>query len=641
MKMPILLSGHTMAPAQMLRPQSMQITLRADGLSGASMVLDDESPDVPIGSWVQVWAPNGEMTVMYVKSRKRDYTGGTMTITLEHTFGMLAEMVVFGEVTPETMSGTEGATTCTVTQAITYLLGQQTENLWQLDECDFSDAQGWKFTNSDIYNDLNSLTDAIIDCQWEFDQESLPWKVSLKEWPTSSTMEMRRSRNLDTLQITLDKSGMYTRVYPTGKNNLHIDEVNSNVSYLDQNTATYGVIANVITDSSIGDAGLLKAWAQKQLDKNSRPKVSVKISGYELSMATGESMDRLTIGRLCRIPLPEYGETVTERLTELAWRDAIMNPEAVNCTLANELKTVTGILNEQARGGGGGSKKANTAHDCELEEEKDKIEEFDNADIWINRDSVWAVCAQYDVITQGDDKHVRLKEGALLEIYRDGIYETVGSIISDQDTQIGLLDDWIDDFEGSALWTQQDNITAVCGEYSVVNYTEEGVRKKKLKINNGTGLVLTRNDTEYGVYDSGNLTAGIIVDKINGGTVSINAEHIELDGATVAASLYSENVEVQAFEAYGEVVCHESLDCGSIDTATIVCDDVDTDTITIDGSAAEWKSITVRNVTLSNSHAFRYESTTGASYGTVNGRIVTGSSDTTIYYLGKTQAQQQ
>lgn len=433
-KMPILLSGHSMTPAGVLRPQSMSLNMRTDGLSSASIVLDEGNPDVSIGAWVQIWAPNGEMCVMYVKNRKKDYITGLITLSLEHTFGLLQAMVVFGEVTAATMSGTQGATTCTVFQAITYLLNQQTEALWTMDisDCDFSDAQGWKFTNSDIYGDLNSLTDAIMDCQWEFDQSVFPWKLKLKAWPVSSTMEMRRNRNLESLKVTQDRSGMYTRVYPTGKNNLHIDAANSGVSYLDRNTATYGVVAQVITDSTIATAELLKAWALKQLKKNAEPKYTVSITGYDLSESTGETMDHLVTGRLCRIPLPEYSTTVTERLTELSWKDCIKQPDAVTCTLANELKTITGVLNEQARGGGGGGKKANTEHDCELQENEEWVEEFENTDLWINQDSIWAVCGAYEVTTWVDEhgvthKKLKMIDGTALTIERNhteyGIYD--------------------------------------------------------------------------------------------------------------------------------------------------------------------------------------------------------------------------
>lgn len=614
MRMPQLLSGHTMTPAGILRPVSMQLSLKMDGLSTASIVLDSESPDVAIGAWVQIWAPNGEMCVMYVKNRKKDYITGNLTLTLEHTFGLLEEMVVFGEVTAETMSGTVGATTCSVFQAITYLLNQQTETLFTMAaaDCDFSDAQGWKFTNSDIYSDMNTLTDAIQNCQWEFNQESLPWALKLKAWPLASTMEMRRNRNLETLQITYDRSGMYTRVYPTGKNNLHIDSVNNNVSYMDQNTGIYGVIANVITDSTIGDANLLKAWAQKQLARNSVPKVSVSISGYELSQATGESLDKFIIGRMCRIPLPEYGETVMERMSELTWKNCIAQPEDVTVTLANELKTITGVLNEKARSGGGGSKKANTEHDCELEEDEVKIEEFDNSDIWINRDNIWAVCAQYDVITDSQGKHIRLKDGALLEINRDGIYQTVGTIISDQDASIGALDTWVDTFEGSALWTQRDNITGVCGEYEVVYYTESGVRKKKLRIKNGTGLVMQRNGADFGVYDDGTLTGGICISKINSDSGNpIYSSRVDLTGYVTTTMMES------AFQDIAQATIGQLTVSGSL--------------FTFDGYDVDWKSQYIL-YSLNYDSYHNYDTTDAGNH---RARYATGANGTTIYYMGR------
>jgi phage minor structural protein len=569
MRMPILLSGHTMTPAGALRPQSFQLSMRTDGLSSGTLVLDPDNPEVIVGSWIQVWAPNGEMCVMYVKNRKKDYVTGNVTLTLEHTFGLLQGMVVFGEVTPETMSGTTGAETCTVSQAITYLLGQQAENLWTManGDCDFTDAQGWKFTNSDIYNDLNSLTDAIEDCQWEFDQSVFPWKLKLKEWPTASTMELRRNRNLDTMNVTLDRSGMYTRVYPTGKNNLHIDSVNNNIPYLDRHTSTYGVIANVITDSTIKDPNLLKAWAKKQLKRNSVPKVSVTISGYELSQATGESMDKLITGRLCRIPLPEYGETVTERLIELSWRDCIAQPDAVTCTLANELKTITGVLNERARGGGGGGKKNNTEHDCELEKDEDKIEMFENSDIWINRDSIWAVCGQYEVVTHPD---------------------------------------------GS----------------------------KELIVVEGTALKLRREGTEWGVYDEGKLTGGIMIQKINDETVlTISADRIDIQGVVNSLSAY--DIEVRSLNVLVNCEIIGYLDVGQriATTGTVQAGTVDTDVLIVDGTTYTYHTKGV--VTDVQPHYYgTYQLATTADGSTVNGYVqmtpmsyITVSYDT-IHYLG-------
>ena len=71
-KMPILLAGHTMNPAAVIRPLAMGQQWRADSLSTASMELDDESPEVAIGDWIKLYAPNGMSGVFYVKGIKQD-----------------------------------------------------------------------------------------------------------------------------------------------------------------------------------------------------------------------------------------------------------------------------------------------------------------------------------------------------------------------------------------------------------------------------------------------------------------------------------------------------------------------------------------------------------------------------------------
>jgi len=145
------------------------------------------------------------------------------------------------------------------------------------------------------------------------------------------------------------------------------------------------------------------------------------------------------------------------------------------------------------------------------------IEDFENTDLWVNRDTIWAVSGAYQVWTDPTTrtKHIQLKDGALLEVDRgDGIYSTVGSSYAIEQVN----NEVVNVIEGSALWTQRNGITGVCGEFSVITDPQTG--KKRLKIANGTGLVMTRNNAEYGVYDDGTLTGGVCVEKINDGTTT-------------------------------------------------------------------------------------------------------------------------
>ena len=540
MILPVKLAGHTMSPAGQIHPISMSQSWRTDGLSSCTItIMIDDEIQLALGDWVLVTSPHGHMSgVFYVKNVKTNYINQQVTISLEHTFGLLQEVVAFGEITPETIGGT-GVTTTNINTAINYMLNFQTERLWNLYQNDYPDiSQGWKFTHQDVYSALETIKDNVPDCQWEFDQSSLPWKLSLKAFPTTAIMEMRMSRNIESMSVTLDRSQMYTRVYPTGKKNLHIDSVNGGSSYLEKNTAQWGVISQVLTDSTIDSATLLKNWAQTNLDKHSVPSVSVTVGGLDLSEATGEPLDALQIGRLCRIPLPEYDMTVTERIVELSWSNCIVSEDQVQVTLADELKTIQGVLYQLTKSGHHG-KKANTSKDCDLEEHEEKIEEFDNSDIWVNRDSVWAVCGQYNVITDGDGNvHLQIKDGGFLEVERDGVYETVGTsqaITEVKDTVTNTI-------LGSALWTQRNNITGVVGEFDVVGTGAN----RRLVVKSGGGLKVERNNVEYGIYDSGNLDAGVIVEKLSNGTTTtkIKSDYITLDGEAVADSLLNEELYI-------------------------------------------------------------------------------------------------
>ena len=371
MKNPVLLVDEQMDPAAILYPQKMQLSMRVNGQSTCAMTLGPDSPEIAVGRLIQLWAPNDDMCVMYVKGRRRDYTTGLQELTLAHAFGLLSDVIAFGEIKPGDMSGTASDLKVSAEDAIEYMLSKQTTEYWTLYNCAFEDEEPWKFTNSDVYSALGSIADAIEGCQWSFNFDTKPWELSLVPIPdvTDVDIELRKDRNISSLKINYDRSQMYTRAYPTGKNDIHIDSVNSNVSYVDSSTvSTYGVICKVITDSTIDDPGLLKKWAKKQVKRNGVPKITVTVDGYELYKLTGESLDHMGVGLMCRMTIPDMlSAPVVQRMTELTWQDCISAPKKVTCTLANDLYTMTGILVEQvAKKGGAGSRRANTEHDNEL-----------------------------------------------------------------------------------------------------------------------------------------------------------------------------------------------------------------------------------------------------------------------------------
>lgn len=85
----------------------------------------------------------------------------------------------------------------------------------------------------------------------------------------------------------------------------------------------------------------------------------------------------------------------------------------------------------------------------------------------------------------------------------------------------------VEAIQGSALWNQRDNITGVAGEFEIVT---DAQGNKRIIVKSGGGLKVLRNNVEFGVYDSGNLNGGIIVNKLNDGTVvtKISGDVIDL-----------------------------------------------------------------------------------------------------------------
>ena len=338
MKNPILLDGHTLSHRAVLWPVSMGIKRLADGLTTVSMTLPPGSPDIALGDWLRVTTPQDEALVLRVTSVKRDTAqGGAIALSAEHFFGILKDSVTGKTINEEQAEITAGDALCA-------LLAAQKEPVWTLGRCEFAQALPWSFPNSSIYNNLSSLTESLEDPQWEFDLSALPFRASLVRRPTTTACEMRLSRNISTASITIDRTGMVTRLYPVGNGELGISAVNGGVPYIERNTAQYGVIEETVTNSAIDNDAALLAWARAQLARNCVPAVSISITGREISGRTGVALDRLAVGTVCSVALPEEKLTVEARITALEWPDAVAGEEDVRVTLANEHRTVQGIL---------------------------------------------------------------------------------------------------------------------------------------------------------------------------------------------------------------------------------------------------------------------------------------------------------
>ena len=346
----ILLRGHSLEKKAWFRPEAMGLNLEERN-STATVTLGPEAPEITVNDWLRDDTEPGKGIVWRVKTVSESVETRTRTVNLEHVVQSLKDLVLFGEHGPAAITGDKKATKCTAAQAARYAL--QGQNEWKLGDLEENPENPYSFNGENLLSCLETITASIPDMQWEYDLSSMPFTLHIRKQPTGFQSEMRMSRNITTLRRQIDRSRMYTRIYPIGKNNIHVDG-----DYLSKNDGIYGIICKVETDQSQDTKAKLKAWAQERLNRHCEPLVTDTITGLDLSRATGEALDAITVGRRCRVPLPEYGTSLTERVVKLSWSDKVKEPEKVTVTLANQLEDVASIINSIQKASGGGGKAA-------------------------------------------------------------------------------------------------------------------------------------------------------------------------------------------------------------------------------------------------------------------------------------------
>lgn len=333
----ILLSGHTLGVANRFRAESMQLTLD-ERSSSCTFTVGPEAPGIGMNNWLKIESGPGSGIVWRVKSVTQDYVTNTRTITMEHAIQILRDYILFGEHTPEMIGGTTHVASGT---AARYVLDRQ--DVWQLGDIEDTEYMGYHFNGDNLFSAMETITKSLDAIQWEYDFSSMPFTLHLRKHPGGFDSEMRMQRNIVNMQRTIDRSRLFTRFYPIGLDDLHLP----GEGYMSRNEDIWGVICKVETDQTRNEQIDLEIWANERLEKHSNPLVTITVTGLDLSASTGEPLDHIVLGRQCRVPLPDYGTTLTERVVKLSWADAIAEPEKVTVTLANQIEDVAAVMNRQ------------------------------------------------------------------------------------------------------------------------------------------------------------------------------------------------------------------------------------------------------------------------------------------------------
>lgn len=495
----ILLNGKSLTPARKVPLEAMSLQLKER--DSTAVITPADMTGIKIGSWLKNENAPGAGIVWRVRSIGTAYATNTPTVQLEHAVSILKDELLFGEHKAAQITGDSRETECTAEAAIRYILKRSPE--WTLGRFDFGNVRNpYRFDGETLFEALQTVTNSLDDAWWSYDFSSCPFKLNITKQNTAVSSELRAGRNLNAITKNIDKSGMYTRFYPIGKNNLHISG-----DYVERNASTYGVVSKVETDQSIDSESELRRWANERLKKHAQPTVTIDVDGLELADATGEKMDRLTLGTVCRIPLPEFGTTMTERIVGLTYNDKLNQPEVVKVTLANQKNDVAKIIAEMIRGGGGGGRAA-------AEKAEEDLAWFEDTNDHV------AMCAKGIV---GRDENGEPNWEVLSRLVVDG---------NGLDSQVREVKEGVE-LNSSRITQTQKEITLEVNERKSQDST---MSSKISQLSNKISLVVTEKNGKD-VIDTASIVLGI--NNQTGSYVRIKANTINLDGYATATELNS------------------------------------------------------------------------------------------------------
>ena len=614
-----LLSGHSLTVADRFKPEKMQLSL-SERTGTAAITAGPDAPAIAVGDWLKDETNPGAGIVWRVKSVDTDYATNTRTINCEHMINSLKDRIMFGEITPKNITGNNNAENCWASQAAAYIISYQSD--WRLGSLSPDVSNPYNFNGDDLHSALETVSSSLTNPWWQFDFSSYPFTLSIIQPDANVQCEMRMDRNIKTLRRLIDRTRMYTRFYPIGKNDLHIDG-----EYVSRNEEIYGVVSKVETDGEKDTQAKLIAWANERLNNHAEPMVTVTVSGLELADATGEPLDRLTLGTMCRVPLPEYGTTITERITKLNWSDKIADPESVSITMANQVEDVASIVNalKKSSSGGGRSQAKKEGEDHAWMVDTDEhVGLVAEAVAGPGADQDWSRVSSIFVDGEGIHQKVVKTQGdvvtafAAIEVNENKISQEVSTRIS-ENTEL------------SSRITQTS--TAITQEVTARINSESQLSSRITQTANSITAEVTRATTAEGNLSSRitvnaqgietKVSKNGVISSINQSaeSVTINASKINLTGYVTASDLASTNAAIDNLKTGVTAATY-------IKTGQFLISD---NYFTLDSKNAKWHSYGARWCSLGGEHNFK--DTDGTTY---TGRLVTGYTDTTIYYLGRT-----
>lgn len=331
------LSGAELLETGRLHPSALSVTLNLIPLSQADMTLEEDDLTLRVHDLVEIYGQNGSLGIYRVTSIATTYAG-QRKVSLNHALDVLSDAILPGE---DPVTGTVASVLGTLLAAQTAKLGGQ--SYWQLGTVEDTAT----YTIDNRYNNvLDCLTDMAEKengYYFAFDFGTFPWTLHFLARNSTVMTEFRLPRNVENCRVTLDDGEQCTRLY------LSVDTTTTDDNG-EKTTTTHAVYDDAAGQAEWGviskkegidaaDVPDVSAWVQKYFDRYREPSVQIEVDGLELYRLTGEQLDEVHMGRLCRVALPDYDTVFGERIVTLNYPDLLRTPERVRVSLANKKLT--------------------------------------------------------------------------------------------------------------------------------------------------------------------------------------------------------------------------------------------------------------------------------------------------------------
>ena len=566
----------------------------------------------------------------------------------EHYQEISAEHICIAELSDEHINNTK-ISGKTAAQALTTAL---TGTLWSVGNNTASGTQDADFSRGSVWDAVNLIQknwNVYITPRITISSAGVITHRYLDIAPAEGVwrgLRLSFRKNMIDPCVTYDESEVYTAFYGYGGNvdvpHATGDDTTEELTFADvvwtatsshpakpagqtylewpEKTALYGRNGRprygYYQNGDIDDAGLLLEKTWESLKNSSSPKISISGTCVDL-YRLGYADQPIRLHDLAIVEIEETGEAF--QLQVIRNDVDLVDPTGTRPEIGDYIPNIIYInrdTNEKASGGGGGG-----GHGKTNDENEDLLyyTEFIKT-----QEQIGMVIRRKN----GDDYIVAGNIClAINESLETGAYINADHVnISATQTAHMLA--------GSIVYDQNGNLV--------------------LKESSGAGVLVERSGTSatFGIWDKGNLTGGVMVQQINGqSSVKISGNVIDIAGVITAINnetgthlvINADNVLINGSTSITELLTGVAeiniLDVADLYVEQVAADDVNTDTLTVDGDAATWQSqVVVTDITAAGPGNLTYALTSNGTSvtGSINQRVITSVTPTTatIHYLG-------